>query len=403
MNQIEIHANRAAVRPEIGEPLPAASQRRKWPAATIVAVLILGGLGLGFLPRWNQRRAAAADMNELAVPTVAVVSPKPGDSGGGLLLSAEIRPWREAAIYARADGYLKGWSADIGAHVQAGQTLAEIETPDLDQQLQQAKAQLALALANLHLAETTDARWQQLLKTGSIDIQGASEKTAAREAAAASVEAGQANMRRLAELASFQRIAAPFAGTITSRTVDIGDLIVAGSGGRESFHIAQTEKVRVYVHVPERYALGIAAGQAATLTTSANPGVELPAVVTNTSESISTTSRTLLTELVVENSQHHVLPYGTGEVRLRNNQTAPLLTLPSNTLLFRAQGMQVGVVRPDEVVELRPIQVGRDFGQAIEILRGVTAADRVIVNPTDSLVSGTKVRLAVTPGTLAEK
>jgi membrane fusion protein (multidrug efflux system) len=403
MNQIEIHANSAATPPETGKQLPAPSRRRKWPAATIIAVLILGGLVLGFLPRWNQSRAATADMNQLAVPTVAVVSPKPGDSGSGLLLSAEIRPWQEAAIYARADGYLKSWSADIGTHVQAGQTLAEIETPDLDQQLQQAKAQLTLAQANLHLAETTDARWQQLLKTGSIDIQGASEKTAAREAAAASVEAEQANMRRLTELVSFQRVTAPFAGTITSRSVDIGDLIVAGSGGRESFHIAQTEKVRVYVHVPERYALGIAAGQAATLITSANPGVELPATVTTTSESISTTSRTLLTQLVVENMQHNVLPYGTGEVRLRDNQTAPLLTLPSNTLLFRAQGMQVGVVRPDETVELRTIQVGRDFGQTIEILDGVTAADRVVVNPTDSLVSGTKVRLPDTPGTLAAK
>jgi RND family efflux transporter MFP subunit len=366
-------------------------------------VLLLGGLALGFVPRWSQSRAAVADMNQLAVPTVAVVSPKPGNSGSGLLLPAEIRPWREASIYARANGYLKSWSADIGAHVQAGQTLAEIETPDLDQQLAQARAQLTLAQANLHLAETTDARWQQLLKSGSIDVQTASEKTAAREAGVATVASEQANVQRLVELVSFQRVVAPFAGTVTSRTVDIGDLIAAASSGREAFHIAQTEKLRVYVHVPERYALDIAAGQSATLTTSANPGSELPAVVTNTSESISATSRTLLTELTVENASHNVLPYGTGEVRLLDRHTAPLLTLPSNTLLFRAQGMEVGVVRPDGTVELRAIQVGRDFGQSIEILGGVTAADRVVVNPTDSLVGGTKVRLAAPADTLAAK
>ncbi|MDB6128318.1 MAG: Efflux transporter, family, subunit [Verrucomicrobia bacterium] len=388
---------------EIDERPKALRRRNPWRVAMIIAVPVLGGLGLGFFPRWSQSRAAEADMNQLAIPTVAVVSPQPGDPGSGLLLTAEIRPWREAAIYARANGYIKGWSADIGAHVQAGQVLAEIETPDLDQQLEQAKAQLTLAQANLHLAETTDVRWQQLLKTGSIDAQGASEKAAAREAAAASVEAEQANMRRLAELASFQRIVAPFAGTVTSRTVDIGDLIVSGSGGRESFHVAQTEKLRVYVHVPERYALGIAAGQVATLTTSANPGVELPAVVTNTSESISVASRTLLTELEVVNSQHNVLAYGTGEVRLRDNTTAPRLTLPSNTLLFRAQGMQVGVVRPDETIELHSIQVGRDFGQSVEILGGVTASDRVVVNPTDSLVSGIKVRIAAPASPVAAK
>jgi RND family efflux transporter MFP subunit len=403
MNQVEIHQNGATAPSGTGEPPTAPSTRRTWLAATVITVLLLGGLVLGFLPRWKQSRQAVADMNLLAVPTVAVVSPAPGKAGSGLVLPAEIRPWQEASIYARANGYLKNWVADIGAHVTAGQVLAEIETPDLDQQLEQAKAQLTLAQANLHLAETTDARWQQLLKTGSVAAQDAAEKAAALEAAAASVEAERANMRRLTELVSFQRIVAPFAGTVTSRTVDIGDLIVAGSGGRESFHIAQTEKLRVYVHVPEPYALGIAPGQAATLTTSASPDRELAATVITTSEAISTASRTLLTELAVDNSQHQVLPYGTGEISLKDNHTAPLLTLPSNTLLFRAQGLQVGVVRPDGTVELRPIQVGRDFGPSIEILGGVTAADQVIVNPTDSLVSGTRVRLPAATDTLAAK
>jgi RND family efflux transporter MFP subunit len=358
-------------------------------AGALAALIIVGGLILGFLPRWHQRSTAIADMNQLAIPTVSVVSPAPGKSGGGLLLPAEIRPWKEASIYARANGYLKDWVADIGAHVQAGQLLAEIETPDLDQQLEQAKAQLALARANLHLAETTDVRWQQLLKTSSVSEQDAAVKAAARETAAASLDAERANVRRLQELVAFQRVVAPFAGTITQRTVDMGDLIVAGSGGQQLFHIAQTEKLRVYVRVPEPDALGVAPGQTATLTTPASPGRVFTAKVVTTSQAISTTSRTLLTEL--------------GQLRLTENNSDPALTLPSNTVLFRAQGLQVGVVRPDETVELRSVQVGRDFGQSIEILGGVTPADRVIVNPTDSLVSGAAVRIQAQPETPAAK
>jgi RND family efflux transporter MFP subunit len=218
-------------------------------------------------------------------------------------LPAEIRPWREASIYARANGYLKDWVADIGAHVKAGQLLAEIDTPDLDQQLEQAKAQLALAQANLHLAETTDVRWQALLKTSSVSEQAAAEKAAGREVALASVDSERANMRRLEELVAFQRVVAPFAGTITIRTVDNGDLIIAGSGGRELFHIAQTEKLRVYVRVPEPDAIGIAPGQTGTLTTPASPGRTFAATVTTTSAAISTTSRTLLTELEVDTAK----------------------------------------------------------------------------------------------------
>ena len=370
------------------------SPRRKAIAAVIIAFLIISGLVLGYLPRWRQRRTATADMSQLALPTVSVVSPTPGKPASGLVLPAEIRPWREASIYARANGYLKDWVADIGAHVKAGQLLAEIETPDLDQQLEQAKAQLVLSQANLHLAQVTDDRWKALLKTASVSEQAAAEKAAARETAAASVEADRANMRRLQELVSFQRVVAPFAGTITLRSTDIGDLIVAGSGGKELFHMAQTDKLRVYIRVPEPSALGITPGQIATLTTPATPGRSFEAKVTTTSEAISTTSRTLLTELEVDNSKNQILPYSYGELTLKDNNPAPSLTLPSNTVLFRAQGLQVGVVSPDGTVELRPVQVGRDFGQTVEIMGGVTPADRVITNPTDSLVSGMKVQIA---------
>ena len=406
MNRIELQQNDATESQRTGQAQPTqtppAKPRRA--IAVIVALILLGGfLLLGFLPRWRQRRTATVDMNELAIPTVSVVSPTPEKGGEGLVLPAEIRPWQEASIFARANGYLKDWVADIGAHVQPGQLLAEIETPDLDQQLEQAKAQLALSQANLQLAQVTDDRWKELLKTASVSQQAAAEKAAARETAAASVEADRANMRRLQELVSFQRVIAPFVGTITSRSTDIGDLIIAGSGGRELFHIAQTDKLRVYVRVPEPYALGIAPGQTATLTTPATPGRTFNAKVTTTSEAISTTSRTLLTELEVDNSKNQILPYSYGELSLHENNSTSHLLLPSNARLFRAQGLQVAGVGSDETVELRPVQVGRDFGQSVEITHGVTTADRVIANPTDSLVSGIKVRIQSTPETIVEK
>jgi membrane fusion protein, multidrug efflux system len=391
----------ASERETILAPGPTHSSKRNRIVGALIALLVVAGLIVGFLPRWHQRGTALADMNQLAIPTVSVVSPSPLKSGDGLILPAEIRPWREASIYARANGYLKDWVADIGAHIQAGQLLAEIETPDLDQQLDQAKAQLVLAQANLHLAETTDARWQNLLKTASVSEQEAVEKSAARETAAASVDAERANVRRLQELVSFQRVIAPFDGTVTRREVDIGDLIVAGSGGQELFHVAQTGKLRVYVHVPEPYALDVAHGQTATLTTPESPGLVFEAKVITTSESIATASRTLLTELEVDNSKNQILPYSYGELRFVANHTDPHLTLPSDVLIFRSLGLQVGVVRPDGTVELRPVKVGRDFGQNIEILNGVTPADKVITNPTDSLVNGVKVRVQSAPNSVA--
>ena len=376
--------------------------RRALSVGAVVAVVIIAGLLLGFLPRWRQSRLTTADTSQLAIPSVSIVSPTTGTNHDGLILPAEVKPWLEASIYARANGYLKNWVADIGAHVTSGQQLALIETPDLDQQLEQAKAQLALAQANLHLAEVTDNRWRELLKTASVSEQAAAEKAAARETAAASVEADRANMRRLQELVSFQRVVAPFAGTITIRAVDVGDLIIAGSGGKQLFHLVQADKLRVYVRVPQTAALGIAPGRAATLTIPelSDP---VPAKVLTTSESISDLSRTLLVQLEVDNSQHRILPYSYGDVRFDGDSGNPALTLPSNTLLFRAEGLQVAVVNPNGVVELRKVQVGRDFGQVIEISGGVTPADRVITNPSDSLVSGIKVRVQAEPKALAEK
>jgi membrane fusion protein (multidrug efflux system) len=310
------------------------------------------------------------------------------------MLPAEILPWREASIYARVNGYLKDWQVDIGAHVKENQQLALIETPDLDQQLDQARAQLELSRANLRLAKITDDRWQQLLKTAAVTQQDADTKTAGRETASASVAADQANVRRLEQLVSYEKIVAPFAGVVTRREVDIGDLIIAGNGGVELFHMAQTDKLRVYVHVPEPDALGIAVGQTANLATPESPGRTFTATVITTSEAISTSSRTLLVELEVDNSTNQILPYSYGDLMFTASHAKPVLTVPSDTVLFRAQGLQVGVVGPDNIVQLRSVIEGRDFGQTIEILSGVTPSDRVIINPSDSLIGGIKVRIA---------
>jgi membrane fusion protein (multidrug efflux system) len=385
------------------KPAAKSLSKRARIAAAIIALAIIGGLALGFLPRWRQSRLTRIDTSRLATPSVSVVLPAPGTNGGGLVLPAEVKPWLEASIFARANGYLKNWVADIGAHVEAGQQLALIETPDLDQQLEQAKAQLVLAQANLHLAEVTDKRWKELLKTASVSEQAAAEKAAARETAAASVEADRANMRRLQELVSFQKVVAPFAGTVTIRAVDIGDLIVAGSGGKQLFRLVQADKLRVYVRVPQTSAFGIAPGQAASLTIPELPGQPFPAKVVTTSESISAISRTLLVQLEVDNSQHRILPYSYGEVRFEEGKANPALTLPSNTLLFRAEGLQVAVVSSDGVVELRKVQVGRDFGQTVEIIGGVTPTDRVIANPSDSSVTGIKVIVAEPTSSVASK
>jgi hypothetical protein len=221
----ELHGERQATLPAADQetsraPVPGPPSRRMRIAAIVIPLLVIGGLLLGFFPRLRERRTAVADMTQLAIPTVSVVSLTPLRSGDGLILPAEIRPWREASIYARANGYLKDWKTDIGAHVQANQLLAEIETPDLDQQLDQAKAQVVLAQAKLHLAETTDVRWQMLLKTVSVSQQEADEKSAARETESAAVEAERANMRRLQQLVFFERVIAPFDGTVTRREVD---------------------------------------------------------------------------------------------------------------------------------------------------------------------------------------
>jgi membrane fusion protein, multidrug efflux system len=362
-------------------------------AAILVAVLVVIGAVAGLVPRWLRRTALRAETRDLAIQTVGVVSPAPGEAAAGLTLPAEAKALVEAPIYARTTGYLKRYLVDIGARVKEGDLLAEIDAPELNQELAQARAQLAQAQAALALARTTAARWADLLKTASVSEQEAAEKQADLELKSANVEAARANVRRLEELQSFERVTAPFAGTITARGTDVGQLVNAGSG-KELFRLAQTGTLRVYVRVPQAAAQSVTAGQKAELTMPELPGRVFPAKVVRTSGAISADSRTLLTELEVDNSSGELLAGTYVQVRLTDARLAPVLTLSANTLLFRSEGPQVGVVGAEGKVELRRVTLGRDFGPTVEILGGVGPADRVILNPADSLVSGTTVRVA---------
>jgi RND family efflux transporter MFP subunit len=361
--------------------------------ALVIAVALIAGLIAGLLPRLRHAEAVKAETRELAIPTVITVSAVPSIAPTSLTLPAEVRAFEEAPIYARANGYLKTWLADIGARVEAGQLLAEIDTPELDQDLARARAELAQSQASLDLAKITAARWADLLKTSSVSDQEAAEKKADLALKLATVDAANANLHRLNELKSFARVTAPFAGTITARGTDIGQLIMAGSG-RELFRLADTHKLRVFVRVPQGAAHSMVPGLKADLTTPEMANGSIIATVVRTSGAMAADSRTLLTELQVDNSNGEMLPGTYVQVRFREINEAVPLTLPANTLLFRAEGTQVGVVGADGVVVLHNIKMGRDFGAQLEILAGVTTADKVILNPPDSLVSGVKVKIA---------
>ena len=366
---------------------------RLGPVALAVAVLLVAAATAGLVPRWRGRAALRGQTATLGVPTVLVTSATAGKTITGLSLPAEVRPYVEAPIYARANGYLKRWVVDIGTKVQAGELLAEIDTPELNQELARTRAELAQTEAALALARITAARWADLLKTASVSEQEAAEKQSDLALKTANVEAARANLHRLEELQSFARVTAPFAGTITLRRTDVGQLITAGSG-HELFRLAQTDLLRVYVHVPQIAARSVAPDQVAQMTVPELPDRSYAARVVRTSGAMEADSRTLLVELEVNNAAGEILAGSYAQVRFPDLKADAVLTLPSNTLLFRAEGPQVGIVRQDGTVELHKIRIGRDFGPTMEVLEGVSVADRVVVNPFDSLLDGMKVRVA---------
>jgi membrane fusion protein (multidrug efflux system) len=364
--------------------------------AVVGAAVLLGALVMGFVPRISQRKQAASDTNQLAIPGVSVVSPTTGAPPDGLMLPAEVRPWQEASIFSRVNGYLKSWLVDIGAHVEQDQLLAEIDTPDLDHQLEQARSQATLAQGSSQLAKITNDKWQKLWHEGVVSELDADNTATNQATTKANAEAFAANLRVLEQMVAFKRVTAPFPGVITARNTNVGDLITANNTNMEMFHIQQTNPLRIYFRVPQQNAPDIHAGQSIDVVFS-DLDKTLPAKVATTSESITPNSRTLLVELHMDNPSNEIQPGSYAQVRLTSGSLGQVVTLPNNTLLFRAQGLQVGVVKPDNSVELHDIKVGRDFGTTIEIVQGVTPSDKVIVNPSDSLTTGTMVRVAAAP------
>jgi RND family efflux transporter MFP subunit len=373
---------------------PAPTPIRLTRIAKILLVLVVIGLLIGFVPRWISRHLLAAETRADAVPAVNVVSPVAAKADFGTPLPAEVQAFVQASIHARASGYLKNWLVDIGQSVTNGQVLAEIDSPELDQQLAQARAQQAQAQAALDLAKTTASRWTELLKTASVSEQETAEKTGDFAVKQADVQAAQANVQRLEALKGYDLVTAPFDGTVTARNTDIGQLIAADSGP-ELFRLAQTDPLRVYVRVPQPLIHAITPGQQADLAFQESPGKTFPAIVARTAGAVDPNTRTLQVELQMPNPRGEIFAGSYAQVRFHDAPTAVgTLVLSDNCLIFRAQGMQVAVVGTDNKVTLRSVKLGRDFGNTVEILDGLGATDHVIVNPPDSITDGMAVQIS---------
>jgi membrane fusion protein (multidrug efflux system) len=370
------------------------SRRRLYLILLGAGVLLALALLAGFIPRWHQRQQSVVDTSLLAVQTVAVVSPQSVTPHSGLDLPAEVKPWQEASIYSRVNGYLKSWLVDIGAHVEPNQLLAEVDVPDLQQQLDQARHQATLAQKSYEQAIDTNTRYQDLFKQGVVSQLDADTQATSQATNQANADAYAANLRYLEQEVAFQRVTAPFRGTITVRNVNVGDLITANNTNFEMFHIEQRNPLRVYFRIPQPEAPNISVGQTFNVQVGTESAKTYPGKVISTSEAVSPDSRTMLVQLQVDNSRFEILPGSYATVRVPQNVLGKVLTLPDNTLIFRGKSLQVGVVDAKGAVELREVRVGRDFGVQSEILGGVTESDKVIVNPSDSLVSGALVRVS---------
>jgi RND family efflux transporter MFP subunit len=359
----------------------------------LVAVVVLAAIGYGLYARSASEQKLASATAEAAVLNVDVVHPKANSSNDDLSLPGSVQAFTDTPIYSRTNGYLKKWYFDIGAHVRQGQLLAVIETPEVDQQLSQSRAELERMRANEQLAGVTDNRWQMLLAKHAVSQQEADQAKSNYIAAQAAVDASQANVRRLEQLQSYERIIAPFDGIITQRNTDIGDLIDAGSGStnpRELFHLDATGTLRVYVSVPEVDADAIHDGDTAMITQDSNPDRSIPGKIIRNSSAIDHSTRTLNVEVDVNNSKDVLRPGAYVFVHFHLSVAHDGLTIPSNALLFRSEGLRVGVVR-DGRVHLVPLTVGNDYGSVVEVTSGLTTNDAVIVNPSDSLADGQMV------------
>ncbi len=385
----------------LNQPPPRSGPVKPILAAAIVLLLLGVVVYRGITDRVKTTSALARETLQQAVRLVSVIQPKRGAPAEEIVLPGNIMAFIDAPIYARTNGYLKQWHVDIGTHVKTGQLLAEIDTPEVEQQLQQARADLATAEANFQLAEITTSRYQELLKTDSVSKQEADNASGDFQAKKAIVQSARYNVKRLEELQSFQRIYAPFDGVITARNTDIGALIDSGSGSpaRELFHIASTRELRIYVKVPQAYARAAKPGLSAALTLAEFPNRRFKGTLVRTAEAIDAATRTLLVEIDMENPTGELLPGAYVEVHLRLPSPSPAYLLPVNTLLFRSEGLQVAVLEAGTHAVLIPVTIGRDFGTEVEIVSGLNGDENVIVNPPDSLVSGEEVSIAPSANT----
>jgi RND family efflux transporter MFP subunit len=368
-------------------------------ASCALALAAVGAVVWGISARTRELAEVTKETQDHAVTPVAVVTPERGLPQEEIVLPGTMQPFVDSPIYARTSGYLKRWYADIGTRVQAGQLLAEIDAPEVEQQLLQARADEATEQANARLARTTADRYRELIKTESVaqqDLDNANGNLEARQAAVASAHA---NVVRLERLQGFARIEAPFAGMITARNTDVGALIDSGSNARELFHIADTRRLRVFVNVPETYSRSAQAGLHADLTLKEFPGRRFAGMLARTSQSIDVASRTLLTEIDVDNARGELLPGSYCEVHLKlPGAASSTLKLPVNAIVFKAEGLQVATVENGNRIALKTIAVGRDYGGTIEVVSGLDPNAAVVINPPDSVAEGQAVRVVADQG-----
>jgi RND family efflux transporter MFP subunit len=394
--------NRAAAvekNPRLNRPAAPPARRKKRGFAWFWLLLFFALLGLAMvfvlLRKMHAQTELKSQTQAMAVPTVLVTKPVLGAATVHLVLPGTVQAYIQSTVYAQVTGYLKRWLVDIGTPVKQGQLLAEIETPALDQQLAAAQASQAQTQASVDLAQVTANRYNALLQTKAVSQQDVDQYNSQYTAAQANLDASKANVSQLQKTEAFKQVFAPFDGVLTSRKVDTGDLITAGNGAQQAlFTIAQTNTLRVYVNVPEMYSEEMLPGVQAKLEMASNPGTPVTGTLVRNAQSIDPASLTLLVEVDVDNSDGKLLPGGYAQVHFDIQLPHPPLVLPGNCLIFRAQGTQVGVVDSDNVVHLKDIKIGRDFGTKIEVESGINEGDNVIVNPSDSLGDGQKVQVS---------
>ncbi|MGA2966119.1 MAG: efflux RND transporter periplasmic adaptor subunit [Terriglobales bacterium] len=387
-----------AVRPDDYRPSnqgPAPASRGKLLMGAALLVLITAG-AVTFLNKKSETDALAKETEASSIPIVAVVQPQSAGGTDELVLPGNLQAFEESPIFARTNGYLLRWYKDIGSKIQKGELLAAIDTPEVDQELSQAKASREQIKAALELAKISADRWANLRKSDSVSQQEADQQASGYQQALANLAAADANVRRLEELESFKNVYAPFSGVLTKRNVDPGALINSGAqaAGKELFDVARVDPLRVYVSVPQAYAPSMKAGMKASVTLQEFPGQKFLGTVARTADAIDPATRTLNTEVDVPNKDGKLLPGSFGQVHFATGTSVPRITVPVNAMLFRAEGPQVAVVDKDDKVHLRPIAIGRDFGATLEILGGLDLTDQVVINPSDSLEEGQQVHIA---------